>query len=391
MISDEKGYALPLVFVIMLVLALLSTALWFYGTSETTQVSRQEKRARAYYYALSGIGITEKILDDDKGINLLKTGDDPFYLSGPLGSEPVDNEYEWELSFTEPANGVDISVKVNYEIKSLGLITGEIISKGHYLGVTRTIQRDFQYVMVANAADLDWIILTGNLRINWGENIDRDFDYPVEFSTEDGDAIDVSAAAERFISAPIMFFKNRPDSIIMKFNSERVSLIADQLFFDGNIIFTRDNNDKTGKLALKLRGEGFSAENIISIIEDNNLDIGDVLEFLDGTGLTVDNINTYSNYGVLCLGALVPEDITLPEGENTFPVDIYTERSTRDYIIEGEGGNTSLGPGWYFFPDLEDGLNLSDTADLYKLIRINDPEPFGLGKFSLGMLFGAYR
>ena len=378
MISDEKGYALPLVFVIMIVLAMLSTALWFYGTSETTQVSRQEKRARAYYYALSGIGITEKILDDDKGINLLKTGGDPFYLSGPLGSGP----YDWDLAFTEPANGVDVAVEVNYEKVSDGLITGEIISEGHYLGITRIIKRDFIFVMLGSAFDLGWYRTQGNTtRIHWGENIDRSIDYPVEFVTDDNEPIHVNANADRFLEAPGMFFAIEPDSIFVESNSERVRLITNYILFDGNIIFEENNNNR-GELALELRDEILSGKHLMDVP-----DYEDYLEPVDST-IPLGNLLIAENfYGVLCLG----ED---PDGVGE--IDIYRyynvigNQYARDYILK-DGEDSLLGRDWYLFPDLVGGLNLADDNDLKQLIRIIDISKFDFSMFGLGLKLGAYR
>jgi Tfp pilus assembly protein PilX len=53
-VIDERGLAVPLVLVIMVVLMLLGTTLLQYSVSDALQVSRDEKRMQAYYIARSG-------------------------------------------------------------------------------------------------------------------------------------------------------------------------------------------------------------------------------------------------------------------------------------------------------------------------------------------------
>ncbi|KJS14203.1 MAG: hypothetical protein VR67_01675 [Peptococcaceae bacterium BRH_c8a] len=53
-INNEKGFALPAVLGIMLVISLLGTALWQYSISDTIHVSRDELRTQAYYVARAG-------------------------------------------------------------------------------------------------------------------------------------------------------------------------------------------------------------------------------------------------------------------------------------------------------------------------------------------------
>lgn len=54
LLKNEKGLALPLVLIILVVLTLLAAALWHYSISEVTMSVRDEKRARAYYIARAG-------------------------------------------------------------------------------------------------------------------------------------------------------------------------------------------------------------------------------------------------------------------------------------------------------------------------------------------------
>ncbi len=53
-LKSEKGLAMPLILMVLIVITLLGTALWHYGVSELNFSVRDEKRARAYYLARAG-------------------------------------------------------------------------------------------------------------------------------------------------------------------------------------------------------------------------------------------------------------------------------------------------------------------------------------------------
>ena len=53
-VRNEKGVALPLVLIVMIVTMLLGTALWQYSMTDITHVSKEEKKMQAYYLARSG-------------------------------------------------------------------------------------------------------------------------------------------------------------------------------------------------------------------------------------------------------------------------------------------------------------------------------------------------
>jgi len=63
-IKDDKGIALPLVLMVMLILILLSTALWQYSMTDTKHVVMDEKNMQAHYVALSGAKVGSKILEE---------------------------------------------------------------------------------------------------------------------------------------------------------------------------------------------------------------------------------------------------------------------------------------------------------------------------------------
>lgn len=54
MVLNEKGWAMPLVLTVMVVVTLLGTALWQYSMTDLKHVSIEEKRMQAHYLARSG-------------------------------------------------------------------------------------------------------------------------------------------------------------------------------------------------------------------------------------------------------------------------------------------------------------------------------------------------
>ncbi len=95
LLKNEKGLAMPLVLVILLVLALLGVALWNYSMSELNQSVRDEKRSRAYYVARAGAeSAARDIMNDPYPLTLIpEVGD--YIVSADLEYEPpipVDSE-----------------------------------------------------------------------------------------------------------------------------------------------------------------------------------------------------------------------------------------------------------------------------------------------------------
>lgn len=55
--GDEKGWAMPLVIMVMVALVLLGTALWQYSVMDLRHAAREEDRMQAHYYARSAAEI----------------------------------------------------------------------------------------------------------------------------------------------------------------------------------------------------------------------------------------------------------------------------------------------------------------------------------------------
>jgi len=100
--KEEKGYALPLVLIVMVVLFILGTALIQYATTEAVQVSRSEKKMQAHYLARSGAeAMAEHIIDNpsDASDYFGEDGD------GNITNEDGDIVGEFNVSVEEDSDG----------------------------------------------------------------------------------------------------------------------------------------------------------------------------------------------------------------------------------------------------------------------------------------------
>ncbi len=129
-LKNEKGAAMPLVLIIMVVLLLLGTALWFYSMNDLRQVAHAENKVRAYYVARAGAeslarhiklnpAIIEDILkDDEENFSELITLETEYL--GTAGEMKVtlkklDSE-KYEIIGTGITNGVQQSVSIILQV-----------------------------------------------------------------------------------------------------------------------------------------------------------------------------------------------------------------------------------------------------------------------------------
>ncbi len=77
LLKCEKGLAMPLALMVMVVLLLLGTALWQYSVMEVKQVVREEENTKAYYLARAGADtLAHAIIDDSEWLNQILTDGD---------------------------------------------------------------------------------------------------------------------------------------------------------------------------------------------------------------------------------------------------------------------------------------------------------------------------
>ncbi len=124
LLNNQKGMALPLVLVILVVLALLGTALWQYSISELRNVANEGDKAQAFYAARSGAETVARYIKNNPAI-----ADELFDDSSTTVSNIIElgNEYLGEIG--------DVQVTVN-ELEEDKI---EIISTGFFNGIEQNV------------------------------------------------------------------------------------------------------------------------------------------------------------------------------------------------------------------------------------------------------------
>ena len=129
LLKSESGLAMPLVLVVMLVLALLTTALWHYGNMELKQATLAENKTRAYYLARVGaeslalhIRQNSEIIDDILAGDTYNITEDSFNFStdyiGEVGEirasvELIDADADiYRITGIGDANGISETVSI---------------------------------------------------------------------------------------------------------------------------------------------------------------------------------------------------------------------------------------------------------------------------------------
>lgn len=357
--QNEKGFAVPLAIMVMLVLILLGTALWYYSTSETLQVARAEQDMKAHYLARSGMDITQETLRREKEQLLDAEVDAVFYFSGLLL-----NDKELTYSLTQPsATAKDVVIKVVWDASEK---TGQIISTGYFGELTDEINCKFTYYdnEPVSAEDLGWIGNKGRVNNVHDNNVqEKAVVWAYSVLINDGNN------SETTFTAPAMYFKDTHlsdgyvFSLKINANSSNLILIADYISFKGNILLDKPKSDSTTNLKLRTNDSEISFANIAAKKDlKGQAPLGD------------------TNYGLLYLG------------ENLLTID----KSGK--IAPLRAGLTK---GYYLFPH---GIMLGTNNDskplgLGSLIKITDEEAeyyltlFGIEEDETGVneiVFGDY-
>ena len=120
LISGERGLALPLVLIVMLVLFILGTVLLQYAITEAVQVSRSEKRMQAHYLARSGL--------ETMAVHLISNPTDlnDYIDETGTGSIP-DSGGDFSVLVTEEADG-KITIESTGQVVDNGSVIEEVLS-----------------------------------------------------------------------------------------------------------------------------------------------------------------------------------------------------------------------------------------------------------------------
>ncbi len=134
-IKDEKGAAMIVALLVMVVLLLLGSALWQYSTADTIHVAMDEQRMQAYYLARAGADSALQAWKESDPDDRLSGYSDIVYLDAVTGEfvlePPLEEAGRFTVTITEESG--------NTEIISIGEIGGLTQQ------VTVTVSSSFKY------------------------------------------------------------------------------------------------------------------------------------------------------------------------------------------------------------------------------------------------------
>ncbi len=106
-LKHEKGIAMPLVMIVMVVLGLLGTALWVYGNNELSHSVREEKKTRAYYLARAGAESLARdlMINPEKIENLIPNPGDVESLGAH------ETEIDFETDYSGEVGVIDVELE----------------------------------------------------------------------------------------------------------------------------------------------------------------------------------------------------------------------------------------------------------------------------------------
>ncbi len=135
-LGDEKGWALPLVLLVMAVLTILGTTLWLISMTDLQHVSLEEKKMQAHYYARSGAELVYAGIESGEyPIGNIPAPDDA------LISESIEFIFgdEDDLEINDLSNNIEIKVYrgIVYKYDADMIV---IISTGRVAEVSQTLE-----------------------------------------------------------------------------------------------------------------------------------------------------------------------------------------------------------------------------------------------------------
>jgi len=243
--KNERGTALPMVLVVMIVLSLLGTALWQYSTADTMQVTADEKKMQAYYLARAGAEATAQYIRNNPDsastlINDQKT--DPVYMSD--GTDDFGNG-TYEVDVTGDPN--------NITIESTGTVTN--VKQTVVIKLTLTNGIPITPSNARSATDLGW--LNGQSQV-----IEHGTHDPVVFpvSYQAGNLQDyLKVNQDADFEASSMYFER-----YVQINSCTLTLHADEIIFRDDVeLNTQGHNQST--LSLDISKHGTDGTDIVEI------------------------------------------------------------------------------------------------------------------------------
>ena len=354
--QNEKGFAVPLALMVMLVLVLLGTALWYYSTSETLQVARAEQDMKAHYLARSGMDITQETLRREREQLLDADTDAVFYFSGLL----LDDK-EITYSLTQPsADAKDVVIKVEWDASEK---TGQIISTGYSHELNDKISCEFEADMEPESGgSFGWYDPDTGVVQNNPIGVGRE-EIPVAWNMENTRIIFNDNASLTDYASPAMYFVDAnqeygagmgggsletipiPSSLLLEHNSQdRFQLYSNFISFRSNVFFIYDNNSNPNLPVFTYD----SANNFSDGVDDCFISGMELQQLNSAESLDLKNLNNEVpdwtvNYGLLYLEAGA-DFIKLADGN----------------VTSIRGGISSAEDAFYLFPN---GIRMANNAD----------------------------
>ena len=354
--QNEKGFAVPLALMVMMVLIVLGIAIWHYSNAETLQVSRVEQDIKAQFLARSGMDITQEILQRENS-ELLPASDRVFYFSGTL----VNNK-TLTYATTEPnSTGKDVVVKVEWDADTH---KGQISSTGYFRDMSDKISCEFEADMEPESGgafgwyDPDTGVVQNNPDIGDGRE-----EIPVEWNMENSRIIFNDNASLTDYAAPAMYFVDEnqeygagmgdgsietipvPSSLLLEHNSQdRFQLYSNFISFRSNVLFIYDNNSDPNLPVFTYD----SANKFSDGVDDYFISGIELQQLNSAESLGLKNLNNGDpdwtvNYGLLYLEA--GADFIKLAGGNVTSI---------------RGGISSAEDAFYLFPN---GIRMANNAD----------------------------
>ena len=241
MLRNEKGAAVPLALVVMLILSLLGTVLWQYSVSDTIQVARDQQRMQAYYLARAGADATlQAWLQSPPEDRPTGTGN-TVYLKNDGSFVETD---PGEMKQGEFAVTVDPQEDGSIKIVSVGNVDG-LTQR-----VTVTLSSSFIY-----GHTLDWYDSSSG-QMTTGESLPV-ATLPVILEANSGKIKLPSSGSTVTFEGPALFFDSDLDGPF----HHRLNLIAETIVFGQSASFGIRMKKDEGKLFLYVPdGMGFVRE-----------------------------------------------------------------------------------------------------------------------------------
>lgn len=363
----ESGYVLLLTLVVMVVLFLFGSALWFYSTAEMIQINHFEKTTKAHYLARSGLDISVEILA--QSMFLVEENVKTFYIYGDIDGNSLefsvhDEDYNGEYDDKE------IFVRVELQFNEEDTIEGVITARGRFLDTTEQIIRNFSFdpdweegsdylttsppeeTADAGPDGLGWYGSDGKMQPGGG-SYDSDgkpaslIGNPVIYEDQ------ASGKGGRYFSAPAMYFGDEDGqfgTLEIRQQNAQLRLKTNFLVINGDLIFVEQGNS-FGQVLLHVY---------------ENTDNPEISNTLYGSSITEEDLGGNAamedkKYGVFYIGGAI-------------------QVNTSGEI------NDDVEPGYYYFPE---GTDLSSSVDLSTLIKIDDVSSVNLGPLGLTEWFSS--